>query len=179
MSGGRSGANGDAEGDLFEKAKADLSKGTAAIVPVNNVHFFGLVRDSTDLVKDDKVGRKAAFEFVMVFFVQISIVDVEIGKSGLHTLVEVGKEIGDMGPEKVRTGGVDLVAQHIPDNAVEFAIVDGSPEGVFGARVKAPEEEIEITLKMIGEDEEPKLVGGPDIQDAFETEGSGRMVDFG
>ena len=69
-------ADGHAEGDLFEKAEADLAERAASIVPVDDVHFIGLVRDATDLVEDDEVGREATFEFVVVLFVQIGIVDI-------------------------------------------------------------------------------------------------------
>ena len=69
-------ANGDAKGDLLEKAEADLAESAASIVPVDDVHFIGLVRDATDLVEDDEVGGKATFEFVVVLFVQIGIVDI-------------------------------------------------------------------------------------------------------
>lgn len=43
--------------------------------------------------------------------------------------------------------------------------------------METPVEEIEITAEMIGEDQEPELVGGPDIEDAFEPEGAGGLVD--
>lgn len=31
---------------------------------------------------------------------------------------------------------------------------------------------------MVGKDQEPHLVGGPDVQDTFETEGPGSLVDL-
>jgi len=43
----------------------------------------------------------------------------------------------------------------------------------------APGEKIEVGSEMIGEDQEPHLVGGADIQDAFEAEGAGCLVDPG
>lgn len=44
--------------------------------------------------------------------------------------------------------------------------------------MKMPLEEIEVGTEMIGEREEPELVGGPDVEDAFETECAGRLMDI-
>ena len=94
-------ANGDAIGDLLEKAEADLAKGSAAVIPIYDNDLIGLVRDATNLIEDDEMGREVAFEFVVVLLVQIGIVDIEISKAGLEASVEIGKEVGDMGAEQV------------------------------------------------------------------------------
>ena len=96
------GANGDTECDLLKEAEADLAEGTAAVIPVDDIYFVGLVGDLADLVEDDEMGREAAFEFVVVFFVEIGIVDIEVSQAGLQALVQVGEEIGDMRAEQIR-----------------------------------------------------------------------------
>ena len=133
------GADGDAEGDLLKEAEADLAKGTAAIVPIYYNDFIGLVRDATDLVEDDKMGREAAPEFVVTLFVQIGIVDIYVREAGLQALGEVGKEIWDMGSEEVGAGGLDVKAEHVVDDAVKFTVVDSGPECIFGAGVEVAE----------------------------------------
>src|ERR1700761_1482107 len=138
------GADGDAEGDLLQEAEVDLAKVAAAIVPVDDLDFVRLVRDAADLIEDDEMRREAAFEFVMVLLVQIGVIDIQISEAGLHALFQVGKEVGYPGSEKVGAGGLDMVAQHFVDDAVEFTVVHGGPEGIFGAGVEAAEKKVEV-----------------------------------
>ncbi len=42
-----------------------------------------------------------------------------------------------------------------------------------------PGEDIEIGSEVVGEGEEPELVGGADVQDAFEAQGAGGLMDLG
>jgi len=73
---------------------------------------------------------------------------------------------------------MNVVAEQLVDHTVELAIADGCPEGVFGPGVKMPVEEIEVGAEMVGQREEPKLVGGPDVEDTLETERAGCMMDL-
>src|ERR1700734_209043 len=132
------GANGDTEGNLLKEAEADLPERAAAVIPVDDIYFVGLVGDLANLVEDDKMGREATFEFDVVFFVEIGIVDIEVGQAGLPALVQVGEEIGDMRAEQIGAGGLDLVAEHVADDAVEFAIVDCGPKRIFRPGMKPP-----------------------------------------
>ena len=81
--------DGDAEGDFLEKFHADLAEGPATVVPVDDVDGILLVRDFMDGVQDDKVRRKAAFEFIMVLFMEVGIIYIEIGDTGANRMNEV------------------------------------------------------------------------------------------
>ena len=126
------------------------------------------------------MGRETVPEpsFVVVLFMQISIVDIEIGGAGFEAFGEVPVQIFEVGPKDIGAAGFDVVAGQVADHAVELAVVDGGPECVFGARLEATPEKVEIASEVIGQDEEPHLVGGPDIQDAFKTEGAGGEQHF-
>lgn len=118
------------------------------------------------------MGREATFEFVMIVLMQIGIVDVEVGKSGVHAIGEIIEKVGDMGAEQVRAFCLDPVAEHVLDDAVKFPVIDGGPEGVFGTGVKAAKKQIEVAFEVIGEDEKPKLVCRADVENAFKSEGA-------
>lgn len=124
------------------------------------------------------MGREAAFEFVVIVFMQISIVDVEVGKSGVHAIGQIIEKVWDMGAEQVRAFCLDMVAEHVVDDAVKFPVIDGGPEGVFGTGVKAAEKQIEVAFEAIGEDEEPKLVCRADVENAFKAEGAGGVANL-
>ena len=151
----RRGTDGDAKGDLFQKAEADLAKGTAAIVPIDDIDHIGFGRDLPDGVQDDEVGWEAAFEFIMVLFMEIGIVDIEISEPGMEAIGKIVKEVGDIRADEVGTFGPDIIAEEVMDHSVEFPVIDGCPEGIFGARVEAGEEKIKIAPEMIGQGQEP------------------------
>ena len=164
--------DGDAEGDLFQEPQGDLAEGPAAIVPVDDIHHVGLVRNFPDGVQDDKVRREAAFEFVMVLFMEVGIIHIKISETGVEALGKVVIEIRNIRPDEVRAFGLYPVTEQFADHAIEFTIVDRGPKGIFGSRVEVTGQKIEIASEMIGQHQEPELIGGTDIEDTFETEGA-------
>src|SRR5882757_6116801 len=98
-------AMGDAEDDLFQKAEADLPQDTAAVVPIANVYAIFRARQPANLFQDDKMGRKAASELIVIFFVQVGIVDIEIGGSRLQALGQVRKEVRCVGSDEIGAAG--------------------------------------------------------------------------
>ena len=125
-----------------------------------------------DSVEDDKVSREMAFEFIMVFFMEIGIVHIKISETGVEALGKVVIEIRNIRADEVRAFGLYMVTEQFTDHAIEFAIVDRGPEGIFGAGMEVAGEKVEIAPEMIGQHQEPELIGGADIEDAFETEGA-------
>jgi hypothetical protein len=171
---------GDAEGYFFQEADTDLAQGAAAVIPISDVYEVGVAVDTVDIVEDDEMGRKAAFEFDVVLFMQVGVVDVKEGRAAPgYSCFQVIKEIWDIGADEIRATGFDAVAEELTDHAVEFAVIDGGPEGIFGTGAKAAGEEVEIGSEVVGEGEEPELVGGADIEDAFEAQCAGCFVDAG
>ena len=164
--------DGDAEGDLLQKAQADLTESTTAVVPIDDIHHVGLVRELVDSVEDDKVSRETAFEFVMVLFMEIGIVHIKISETGVEALGKVVIEIRNIRADEVRAFGLYPVTEQFADHAIEFTIVDRGPKGIFGSRVEVTGQKIEIASEMIGQHQEPELIGGADIEDPFETEGA-------
>jgi hypothetical protein len=67
---------GDTEGYFFQEAEADLAQGAAAVVPIDDVHHVRVAVDAVNVIEDDEMGGEAAFEFVVVLFVQVSVVDI-------------------------------------------------------------------------------------------------------
>ena len=63
--------------------------------------------------------------------------------------------------------------QQLTCHPVKLRVVHRCPHAVFITRIVPAVEEIEITLKMIGQNKKPKLLGGPDIKHPFEPELSG------
>ena len=170
----------NAEDDFFQEAEADLAEGAAAVIPIDDIDEVRFARDAADIVEDDEVGRKAAFEFIVIFFVQIGVVHVEVGRSRLfYGCLEVHIDIVETRSDEVGPAGFHLIAQQLPDHAVEFTVAHGGPEGIFRTGVKVTVEEVEIGAKVVGQHEEPELIGGADIEDAFKAEGAGRLVDLG
>src|SRR5258708_5940929 len=119
------------------------------------------------------MGREAAFELIVVLFMEVGIVKIKKSEARLYGCREVVVEVADGGADEVGAPGLDLVAEQRPDDPVELAIIHGGPESIFCSRMPAPGEKIEIGPEMIGEDQEPYLIGGADIQDAFEAKGAG------
>jgi len=169
--------DGDAEGDLFQEAQGDLAEGATAVVPVDDIYHVGLVRDLVDSVEDDKVSREMPFEFIMVFFMQVGIVHIKISETGVEALGKVVIEIRNIRADEVRAFGLYPVTEQFADHAIEFTIVDRGPKGIFGSRVEVTGQKIEIASEMIGQHQEPELIGGTDIEDTFETEGAGGPAD--
>ena len=162
----------DAEGDLFQKPHGDLTEGATAVVPVDDIHHVGLVRDLVDGVEDDKVSREMAFEFVMVLFVEVGIIHIKISKTSVEALGKVVIEIRDIRADEVRAFSLYAVAEQFADHAIELPIVDCGPKGIFSAGVEVAGKKIEIASIMIGQYKEPELISGADIEDTFETEGA-------
>ena len=164
--------DGDAESDLLQKPQADLTESATTIVPIDDIHHVGLIREFVDSVEDDKVCREVAFEFIMVLFVEVGIVHIKISKTGVEALGKVVIEIRDIRADEVRAFSLYAVAEQFADHAIELPIVDCGPKGIFGARVEVAGKKIEIASIMIGQYKEPELIGGTDIEDTFETEGA-------
>ena len=82
-----------AEDYFFQEAEADLPQGTSAIVPINDVDHIGLsiALYAMDVGEDDEVGGEAVLEssFCMVLFMQVGIVDIEIGDAGFEAFGEI------------------------------------------------------------------------------------------
>jgi hypothetical protein len=165
-------ADGDAEGDLFQKPHRDLTEGATAVVPVDDIHHVGLVRELADGVEDDKVSREMAFEFIVVLFMEVSVVHIKISKTGMQALSKVVIEIRNIRADEVRAFGLYAVAEQFADHSIELSIVDRRPKGIFGAGMEVTGENIEIAPEMIRQYQEPELIGGTDIEDTFETEGA-------
>ena len=72
-----------------------------------------------------------------------------------------------------------MIACYFADHAIEFTIIDSGPESIFGAGFEPGPEKVEITSEVICQDQEPDLVGVPDVQDSFEVEGPGGLMDLG
>src|SRR5258708_8758881 len=53
---------------------------------------------------------------------------------------------------------------------MEFARVAGRPESISRAGVESPGKEVQVAPEMVRKDQEPHLVGRPDIQYPFERE---------
>ena len=171
---------GDTEGDFFQEAETDLTQGAAAVVPIDDVHHVRVAVDAVNVIEDDEMGGEATFEFVVVFFVQVGVVDVQVGRTGPgQGRFQVIIEVGDIGADEIGAAGFDAIAKEFADHAVEFAVIDGGPEGVFRAGMEVSGEEIEVRAEVVGEGEEPELVGGADVQDAFESQGAGGFMDLG
>jgi len=166
----------DAEDNFFQEPPCHLPEGAATIIPINDIVeiFFPILLP--DLLEDDEVSGEAAFEFIMVLLMQVRVVDIEEGGAGLHGLGEESDQVADRGPDKVGAPGPYLVAEELVDDAIELTVIAGRPESVFGAGVKAAGEDIEIGSEVIGEDEKPHLVGGADVENAFEAKGAGCQV---
>ena len=124
------------------------------------------------------MGWKPAPEFVVIFFVEVSIVDVQVSKAGLELFGQIVIEIRDAWSKQIGTVSLYLVAEHITDDPIEFAIVNSSPERILRARVEMAEKQVEIAFEMICKNQEPKLISGSDVKDAFESQGTGRGVDL-
>ena len=84
-----------------------------------------------------------------------------------------------MGPEKIRAAGFDVITCQFADHAVKLTIIDSGPESIFCAGFEPGPEKVEITSEVICQDQEPDLVGVPDIQDAFEVESAGGLMNLG
>lgn len=166
----------DAEENSFQEAETQLPQRPAAIIPIYDVDNVFLAWKSSQLFENDEMRGKATLEFIVVLFVQVSIVDIEIGGTCVEACRQVVVKIGDMGTEEIGAAGFHLPAHHLADHAVELAVVDGCPESVFRAGVKAAGEEVEIAAEMIGQYEEPDLIGVADVEDAFEAKRSRRLV---
>ena len=83
----------------------------AAVIPVDDIYFVGLVGDLANLVEDDKMGREATFEFDVVFFVEIGIVDIEIGEPCPDAIRQIAVEIMEVRADKVGAFCPDLVTE--------------------------------------------------------------------
>ena len=164
--------DGDAEGNFLKEFHADLTEGPAAIIPIDDIDHILLVRDFVDSVKDNKVRWKMAFEFIMVLFMEVGIIHIKISETGVEALGKVVIEIRNIRADEVRAFGVYPVTEQFADHAIEFTIVDRGPKSIFGSRVEVTGEKIEIASEMIGQHQEPELIGGTDIEDTFETEGA-------
>src|SRR5579872_5985673 len=125
---------GDAEGDLFEEAKTDLAQGATAVIPIDDIDKIGFSGNAADIGEHDEMRGEAPFEFVVVLFVQIGVVDVEIRYPRfLKILTKVIEEIVEVRADEIGPFCFHLIVEKLADHAVEFAIADGGPEGVFGA----------------------------------------------
>jgi hypothetical protein len=86
---------------FFQEAEADLPQGTSAIIPINDVDHvvidpahvlaIGFIGNAMDGGEDDEVGGEAVLElsFCMILFMQIGIVDIEIGNAGFEAFGEI------------------------------------------------------------------------------------------
>lgn len=102
-----------AEDYFFQEVEADLPQGAAAVIPVDDIDHVAvdlvdifavdLIGDAVDPCQDDEVSGKAISElsFVMIFFVQVGVVDIEIGDACLQTAGEVSIEVFEVWPEEV------------------------------------------------------------------------------
>lgn len=72
-----------------------------------------------------------------------------------------------------------MITCYFADHAIEFTIIDSGPESIFGAGFEPGPEKVEITSEVVCQDQEPDLVGVPDVQDAFEVKGAGGLMDLG
>jgi len=143
---------GDTESYFFQEAEADLAEGAAAVIPINDVYHIRVAVDAVDVVEHDEMGGEAAFEFIVVLFVQVGVVDIQEGRAGSgHGRFQEVIEIGDVGADEVRAAGFYAIAEEFADHTVELAVVDGGPEGVFGAGVEVSGEEVEIGSEVVGE----------------------------
>lgn len=109
---------------------------------------------------------------------QVGIVDIKIGDTGPEAFGEITVQVFEAGPEKIRTPGFDMVTCYFTDHAIEFTIIDSGPESIFGAGFEPGPEKVEITSEVICQDQEPDLVGVPDVQDTFEVKGAGGPMDL-
>jgi hypothetical protein len=160
--------------------QADLAEGTAAVIPIDNVHHVRVAPDAMDVIEYDEMGGKAPFEFVVVLFVQVGVVDIQEGRAGSGDgRFQIIIEVADIGADKIGAAGFDAIAKEFADHAVEFAVIDGCPEGVLRARMKVSGEKVKVGSEVVGESEEPELVGWADVQDAFESQGACCLVDRG
>src|SRR5579871_4525324 len=120
-----------AKNDPFQKPEVHLPQGAAAIVPIDDVDSVLGAGQPADLFQHDEMSGEASLELIMIFFVQVGIVDIEISGSGLKTLGEAGKKIGDMRTDEIGAVGLDGPSEQLPDHAVELAVADCGPESVF------------------------------------------------
>lgn len=171
-------AVGDAEDYFLQEASGYLPEGTAAIIPIHDIIQIFFTLFLPDLLQDDEVGGEAAPIFIVVLFVQVGIIDIEVGDARLYLLREVFDQMADRRAKEVGASCLYLVTKKVTDDAVELSIVAGGPESVFRPRVEAAEKEVEVAPEMICQDQEPHLVGRADIEDAFEAEGAGGQVYF-
>lgn len=82
-----------AEDYFFQEAEADLSQGASAVIPIDDVDHVGLgiALYPMDVGEDDEVGGETVLKptFCMILFMQVGIVDIEIGDAGLHAFGEI------------------------------------------------------------------------------------------
>ena len=86
---------------FFQEAEADLSQGASAVIPIDDVDHvvvdpahilaIGFIGNAADVGEDDEVGGEAIFEpaFCMILFMQVGIVDIEVGDAGLYAFGEI------------------------------------------------------------------------------------------
>jgi len=72
-----------------------------------------------------------------------------------------------------------MIAAKLTDHTIQLTKIDSGPESIFGAGFEPWPEKVEITSEMVCQDQEPHLVGVPDVEDAFEVKGTGSHLDFG
>ncbi len=103
---------GDTEGYFFQEAQADLTQGAAAVIPIDDIDHIRFTVDAMYVIEDDEMGGKAAFEFVVVLFVEVGVVDVQEGRAGSgHGRFQVVVEVGDVGADEVGAAGFDAIAK--------------------------------------------------------------------
>ena len=111
-------ANGNAEGDFFQEAKADLAKCSAAIIPVHDIDHIVLTRQAVNIGRqavnigqDDEMSRETAFELIVVFFMEIGVVDIEISEPCPDAIRQVAVEIMKARADEVGAFCPDLVTE--------------------------------------------------------------------
>lgn len=101
----------DAEDYFFQEAEAYLPQGPSSIIPVDDIIETLVPILAPDIRQDDKMGREAAFELIVVLFMQVGIIEVKKSEACLYGCCEVVVEVADGGADEVGAPGLYLVAE--------------------------------------------------------------------
>src|SRR5258708_1068753 len=110
---------------------------------------------------------------------QIVIVDIKKSGACLHGLAQVIEEIVEMGTDQVGSDRSHFIGQEMFDDTIELSKIDRRPKSIFGAGMIMGKEEVQVSFKLIGQDQEPHLVGRPYIQDPLKMQRARRQFDSG